>query len=92
MDAAHLALSVNRAVEEGITNIMYIHDCAGSSAPDVKRFAQIRRWELAMMYSGYKTLARLRDNLPPGTNDLSLPEFGADFDVVALGESEYFDR
>jgi DNA-directed RNA polymerase len=92
MDAAHLVLSVNRAVEEDITNIMTIHDCYGARAPDVTRFAQIRRWELSKMYLSYNVLARLRENLPPGTNDLPLPDFDPDFDRLSLGESEYFDR
>jgi len=91
-DAAHLALSTNRAFDEGITNIMTIHDCSGALAPDVKRFGKIRRWELSQMALSYNTLARLRDNLPPGTNDLPLPDFDPDFDRFALGESEYFDR
>jgi len=91
-DAAHLALSVLWAMDEGITNIMTIHDCFGTPAPDVRRFAQIRRWELTKMYLSYNTLARLRDNLPPGTNDLPLPDLDPDFDRLSLGESEYFDR
>jgi hypothetical protein len=44
------------------------------------------------MYLSYNVLARLRDNLPPGTNDLPLPAFDPDFDRLSLGESEYFDR
>jgi len=93
MDAAHLALSVNAAVDRGVTNIMTIHDCFGALAPDVHHFAQIRRWALAKMYWVYGPLAVLRAaNLPLGTNDLPLPDFDRDFDVVALGESEYFDR
>jgi DNA-directed RNA polymerase len=92
-DAAHLARWTNAAVEEGIKNIMTIHDCAGALAPDVRRFGQIRRWELVKMYLGYDTLARLRaDNLPPGTNDLPLPDFDPGFDGLSIGESEYFDR
>jgi Autographiviridae RNA polymerase len=102
MDAAHLARSVNRAVEEGITNIMYIHDCAGALAPDVRRFAQVRRWELAKMYGTYNPLAvLLASNPPPDANDLPFPEFAHNtplpdfdpaFDVWSLGESEAFDR
>ena len=93
MDAAHLALSVNAAVDRGVTNIMTIHDCFGALAPDVHHFAQIRRWALAKMYWVYGPLAVLRAaNLPLGTNDLPLPDFDRDFDVVAIGESEYFDR
>jgi len=92
-DAAHLARWTNAAVEEGIKNIMTIHDCAGAMAPDVRRFGQIRRWELVKMYLSYDTLARLRaDNLPPGANDLPLPDYDPDFDGLSIGESEYFDR
>ena len=92
MDAAHLALSVNMAVERGITNIMTVHDCFGALAPDVRLFAQIRRWELVKM-ALYNPLAVLRaTNLPLDTNDLPLPAFDPEFDVVSLGESEFFDR
>src|SRR5262249_12198035 len=92
MDAAHLALSVNAAVHRGITNIMTIHDCFGALAPDVHHFGQIRRWELAKM-AFYNPLAVLRvTNLLPGTNDLPLPAFDPEFDLVSLGESEFFDR
>jgi len=92
MDAAHLALSVNMAVERGVTNIMTVHDCFGALAPDVRLFAQIRRWELVKM-ALYNPLAVLRaTNLPLDTNDLPLPAFDPEFDVVSLGESEFFDR
>jgi DNA-dependent RNA polymerase len=92
LDAAHLALSVNAAVDRGITNIMTIHDCFGALAPDVHHFGQIRRWELAKM-ALYNPLAVLRaTNLPSDTNDLPLPAFDPAFDRVSLGESEYFDR
>jgi hypothetical protein len=93
LDASHLVLSVNAAVDRGITNLMTIHDSYATLAPDVHHFGQIRRWALAKMYWTYNPLAALRaTNLPPGTNDLPLPDFDIDFDIVALGESEYFDR
>jgi DNA-dependent RNA polymerase len=94
LDAAHLVLSVNAAVEMGITNLMTIHDSYATLAPDVHHFAQRRRWALAKMYWAYKPpLDALRAaNLPRGTNALALPDFDSDFDVTALGESEYFDR
>jgi DNA-directed RNA polymerase len=91
-DASHLALSVNAAFDQDITNIATTHDCYGTLAPDVARFGRVRRWQLSQMALSYNALARLRDNLPPGTNDLQLPDFDPDFDRFALGESEYFDR
>ena len=73
---------------------MTIHDSYATLAPDVHHFAQRRRWALAKMYWAYKPpLDALRAaNLPRGTNALALPDFDSDFDVTALGESEYFDR
>ena len=91
MDASHLVLSVNAAAAEGI-QALTIHDCFGSLAPDVMRFAQIRRTELAHMYQFYCPLTRLRaENIPLGTNDMSPPDFG-NLNVFAVTFSEYFDR
>ena len=92
MEAAHLARSANAAVAEGITNILSIHDCYATDAPSVRRFGLIRRRELALMYASYNALARLRDINLPGVNSLPLPEPDPDFDILAVGESEYFDR
>jgi len=44
------------------------------------------------MYASYNALARLRDINLPGVNSLPLPEPDPDFDILAVGESEYFDR
>jgi Autographiviridae RNA polymerase len=85
MEAAHLALSVNEAVASGITNIMTIHDCFGAPAPSVQLFGKIRRERLCVI-AVHNSLEKLRNaNLP-------LPDFDADFDIVRLAESEYFDR
>jgi DNA-directed RNA polymerase len=92
MDAAHLALSVNEAVAHGITNVMTVHDCFGAPAPSVQLFGKIRRERLTVM-TAFNPLEKLRAaNLPAGTNDLPLPTFDPDFDLVRLAESEYFDR
>jgi DNA-directed RNA polymerase len=83
MDSSHLALSINGAVEWGITNVMVIHDCFGAMAPDVSRFAKTRRYELGKMYRDYNPLTQLGGSPPP-------PD--PDFDVMAVSISEYFDR
>jgi DNA-directed RNA polymerase len=90
MESAHLVRSTNAAVADQITNVLTIHDCYATDAPSVRRFAQIRRRELMLMYASYSTLARLRDG--NGANSVSLPEPDPDFDILAVGESEYFDR
>src|SRR5262249_2411492 len=50
LDASHLVLSVNAAVDRGITSLMTIHDSYATLAPDVHHFGQRRRWALAKMY------------------------------------------
>jgi hypothetical protein len=91
-DATILTLSVNLAFTNGITNFMTVHDCFGARAPDVQLFGKIRRWRLPVM-AVHDPLEKLRAaNLPEGTNDLPLPDYDADFDIVRLAESEYFDR
>jgi DNA-directed RNA polymerase len=89
MDAAHAMRSVSDAAARGI-QALTIHDCYATHAPDVREFARIRRWVLAMIYSAANPLVQLRANLPPGTNDLPLPR--QHFDPLAVGYSEYFDR
>jgi hypothetical protein len=84
MDSSHLTLSVNCAIVGGtITNTMVIHDCFGAMAPDVRLFAELRRHTLAWMYHDYNSLTQLGGSPPP-------PD--PDFEILAVCESEYFDR
>jgi DNA-dependent RNA polymerase len=64
-----------------IIDFMSVHDCYAVPAPDVERFAQIRRWQLALMY-------RLQPLSP-----LGLPACaGGKLEPLAAGFSEYLDR
>jgi DNA-directed RNA polymerase len=79
MDASHLCRWVNAAVREGITDFAVIHDCYGSLAPQVQRFHQIGRREMALMYLCYDALLRLwhnngRHGEPPEMGKLDLFE------------------
>jgi Autographiviridae RNA polymerase len=90
-DAAHLCRSINRAVAEGITDFMSIHDCYGALAPDVGHFARIRRWEAAELYQEWDALPRLLE--ANGIIDMELPERDPAFDLTAVANySTYFDR
>jgi DNA-directed RNA polymerase len=51
-DASHLIRSVNTAVGEGITNVVCVHDCFGTTAPHSHHFQQIIRREMVLMYVG----------------------------------------
>jgi DNA-directed RNA polymerase len=87
MDAAHLVLSVNAVVEEGITDIAVIHDCYAALAPQVQRFQQIIRRELALMYH-IDVLRRLRDGCDGASVSEQLPEKG-NLDLLEIQTAEY---
>ena len=80
---------MNAAVADGITNIMTVHDCFGALAPEVRKFARIRRSELAAMYEDNPLVALWQRNVRPGANDLPLPTMG-DLNPFATTFSEYF--
>jgi DNA-directed RNA polymerase len=72
MDAAHLIRVVNAAVSEGIINVAVVHDSFSCMAPQARRFNQIIRRELILLYARQDHLGRLRkQNLRGGC----FPEF-----------------
>jgi hypothetical protein len=50
-DAALLIRSVNAAVRDGISNVVCVHDCFGTTAPRMERFREIINRELMLMYT-----------------------------------------
>jgi DNA-directed RNA polymerase len=75
VDAAHLALSVNRAAEEDIVDVAVVHDCFAALAPQVQRFQQIIRIQMEIMHHA-PVLARLRAGCEPVPASLAIPEMG----------------
>jgi hypothetical protein len=73
MDAAHLIRVVLASAEEGITDIVTVHDCFACLAPHAKRFNQIIRMQLAILYQTYDPIRTLRDCNP---SNIPLPELG----------------
>ena len=87
MDATHLVLSVNAAVEEGISDVAVVHDCYGAPAPRVQQFQQIIRREMALMYHSFDVLGRLRDGCGPLIGH-TLPETGK-LNLLEIQAAEY---
>jgi DNA-directed RNA polymerase len=58
-DAAHLMLTVNAAVADGIRNIATVHDSFGCLAPQAARFNEIIREQFVVMYSRNDVLAQV---------------------------------
>jgi DNA-directed RNA polymerase len=61
LDAAHLLLTVNACVKEGITNIATVHDSFGCLAPQAVRFNQIIREQFVEMYETHDVLQEVLD-------------------------------
>jgi DNA-directed RNA polymerase len=88
LDAAHLVHSVNAAVKDGIVDVAVVHDCFAAPAPQVLRFQQIIRREMAVMYLVFDVLGRLRKGCEPVSDDHKLPETGQ-LDLVKIQTAEY---
>jgi DNA-directed RNA polymerase, mitochondrial len=99
-DAAHLIRSVNAAVREGITSVVCVHDCFGTTAPRMERFREIINRELMLMYAGrlahapglspslsHNPLAQLRA-WNAGEDYPPPPEQGA-LDPIEVGNAKY---
>jgi DNA-directed RNA polymerase len=88
-DAAHLMLTVLRANEEGINDILTVHDQLACLAPRVERFGKIIRTQLAMLYTDRcDPLRALRDANVDDPNRLSLPPRGT-LDPLGVQYAEY---
>ena len=69
-DAAHLFLTVNAAVSEGITSIATVHDCFGCLPSRAERFRKIIREQFVRMYEENDVLAQV---LEQARKDLKEP-------------------
>lgn len=58
-DAAHLMLTVNAAVDEGITDLALVHDSFGCLAPVAGRYNEIIREQFVQMYEQHDVLAEV---------------------------------
>jgi DNA-directed RNA polymerase len=91
-DAAHLMLTVNAAVAEGITSIATVHDSFGCLASRATRFRQIIREEFLRMYKEHDVLAEILEQASADLTDTTklprLPEKGK-LDIEGVLEAEY---
>jgi len=86
LDAAHLIRTVNAAVSEDITEIITVHDSFACLAPQAKRFSQLIRIQLGLLYYCYDALANLRRHNAPG---FRAPPPRGNLDEIAVQNAEY---
>lgn len=75
MDAAHMHLTTEAAVEEGLQDFAMIHDSFGVHAADVDQFSRIIRQQFLRMYTENDVLAQFEDSVREQIN----PEFQGQF-------------
>jgi DNA-directed RNA polymerase len=73
MDAAHLIRVVLASAEAGITDVVTVHDSFACLAPYAKRFNQIIRVQLGILYQTYDPIRTLQICNP---NNVPGPEMG----------------
>lgn len=90
-DAAHLALTVNGAVAEGITDLAMIHDSYGVHACDTLAFSHVLRREFVAIY---KTdwLTKIRDDILAYAPHVALPPVPLrdDFEIDQVMHAPFF--
>lgn len=94
MDASHLVLTINRALDEGITAFSMIHDSYGTHAADAEKLAWILREAFVDMYREdvlekfrQEVLSQLPEEFRPEVPPV--PERG-NLDIEAVKDSLYF--
>jgi DNA-directed RNA polymerase len=88
LDATHLIRTVLAANDEGIHDILPVHDSMACLAPHARRFGQIIRREMALLYIVGDPLKALRDANVDDPNLLPLPPRG-DLKPYEVQNAEY---
>lgn len=92
LDSAHMMLTINAALQDGITNFSMIHDDFGTHAADVEQFRELIKQCFVAMYKNNDPLHDLyittAMSLPDG-NIPPIPDSG-DLKLSEILESEYF--
>jgi DNA-directed RNA polymerase len=72
LDASHLCRVVNAAADEGINDVICVHDSYACLAPQAVRFNRIIRTQLSLLYACQDHLRSLSDTIaPPPYGDLN---------------------
>jgi DNA-directed RNA polymerase len=94
MDASHLLLTANAAVEEGIENFQFIHDSFATHAGDTEKFFWLIRETFVDMYEkldlfGYLYELVWSDLSPEGAEKLPHPPTSGSLDMDVVRKSLY---
>jgi DNA-directed RNA polymerase len=92
-DAAALTLTVDKCLDQGITDYAMVHDSYGTHSPNMPMLNEKLREAFVEMYEEHDILQELYDDavatLAEGT-DIPLPPIKGDLDIREVLESDYF--
>ena len=94
-DAAHLILTVNAAVKEGITSIATVHDCFGCLPSRAARFRRIIREQFVRMHEEHDVLAEVLEQARRDLNEPSVkrmpssPPLRGSLDIKNVLDAEF---
>lgn len=94
LDAAHLMLTVNKAAEQGINDVMLIHDSFAACPADTLKFFYTIRSTFVGMYTEYDPFNSIREAAAADLSEENvgrlpgLPETGS-LDLSGVIESDY---
>ncbi len=92
LDASALVRTVNRCVEQGISQFSMVHDSYGTHSPELPRMQEILRHEFVKMYEENDVLNDLRDHAIRTLGHDDLPEIPTrgSLDLRQVINSDYF--
>ena len=92
LDAAALTLTVNKCLDQGITDFAMVHDSYGTHSPNMNRLGNVLRECFVDMYEEHDVLQELYDHAAKQIGTADLPDVPAkrDLDLARVLESNYF--
>ena len=84
--------TVNRCVEQGISQFSMVHDSYGTHSPELPRMQEILRHEFYAMYEEHDVLEDLRDHAIRTLGHDNLPDCPSrgSLDLKQVLKSDYF--
>ncbi len=90
-DAAHMYLSVNKAMEHGVTQFAMIHDSYGTVAADTEVLFQSLRAAFVEMYEEHDVFAEFKAAMDEVLDEpLPAPPAKGNLDLMQVMESDFF--
>ena len=90
LDATHLRNTLSTAVENGITDLWFIHDSFGCNPNQIDKLDSIIRGEFVNIYSGDYLRCELENKFKQQNQSVKPIPIVGDFDVKEVMKNEYF--